>query len=105
MLKFPAENCVERGLDGAAYVFKICGQRLNVIASCGGGWDHVSVSHNKRVPKWHEMCKIKDMFFDDEDTVIQYFPPKSVYVNDHPRCLHLWRKQNTEIELPPIEYV
>lgn len=104
-LKFPRENCVERRIGGAAYVFKLCGQSLSVIASVGGGWDHVSVCHKKRCPTWHEMCKIKEMFFDDEDTVIQFHPPKSTYVNVHPRCLHLWRTQKTEVKLPPIEFV
>lgn len=106
MLRYPTENCIQRAVDGSGiYQFKICGQLLNVIASNGLGWDHVSVSHKKRCPTWHEMCRIKDMFFDAEDTVIQIHPPKSVYVNDHPRCLHLWRKQDAEIELPPIETV
>lgn len=105
MLKFPTEHCVETRYDGKAYRLKICGQKFAVIASIGGGWDHVSVSHERRCPTWREMCKIKDMFFDEEDTVLQIHPPKSTYVNDHPRCLHLWRNQNAEIELPPVEFI
>lgn len=105
MLNFPSENCVEKRRDGAAYRLKICGHELSVIACSGGGWDHVSVSSKKRCPSWHEMCRIKEMFFGDNVTAIQYHPLKSDYINEHPRCLHLWRKQGTEIELPPIEYV
>ena len=47
------------------------------------------------------MCFIKDLFWDSEDTVIQFHPPKSEYVNSHKYCLHLWRKKDTNIETPP----
>lgn len=74
---------------------------LNVIVSDEEGWDHVSVSLPNRCPMWDEMCAIKELFFTDEETVIQYHPPKSAYINQHPFCLHLWRSQKTEILLPP----
>ena len=47
------------------------------------------------------MCRIKDLFFDDEETVLQYHPPKSQYVNQCKYCLHLWRPHGVVIELPP----
>jgi len=81
--------------------------QLTVIASDGYGWDHVSVSLRNRCPNWHEMSYIKDLFFDDEETVVQFHPKKSEYVDNHPNCLHLWKKQgmsplnNFEHELPP----
>lgn len=71
--------------------FKMC-----VIASDGGGWDHVSVSFPNRTPTWKEMCAVKDLFFDDEEVVMQLHPAKSQYVNFHPFTLHLWRPQNAE---------
>lgn len=76
---------------------------LKIIASDGGGWDHVSVSliDKKRVPSWNEMCFVKDLFFDETETVLQFHPKKSEYVNNHPFCLHLWKKQGEECELPP----
>lgn len=74
---------------------------FKVIISDGGGWDHVSISLKKRCPNWPEMCHFKDLFFDPEETVIQFHPPKSQYVNAHPFCLHLWRKHGVKIELPP----
>ena len=71
-------------------------------ASDGLGWEHVSVSLSvKRCPDWDEMCMIKNMFWDEEDCVIQYHPPKSHYVNNHPYVLHLWRPINDNIPLPP----
>jgi hypothetical protein len=66
-----------------------------VIASEGMGWEHVSIhistDHKDRTPTWSEMCKIKDIFWSDDDCVVQYHPPKSDYVNNHQHTLHLWR--------------
>ena len=74
--------------------------RLLVIASDGEGWEHVSVSLKSRCPTWREMCFVKAIFWDNEDTVMQLHPPKSEYVNNHPFCLHLWRPINQSIPIP-----
>lgn len=75
-----------------------------VIASNGLGWEHVSVSiqNVERCPKWNEMCKIKDMFFEDEEVVMQLHPKKSEYVNIHDYTLHLWRPIEKDIPTPPM---
>lgn len=74
---------------------------LKVIISTGGGWDHVSVSLEDRCPTWSEISNIKDIFFEEEETVVQFHPAHSEYINNHPFCLHLWRNQNEKYELPP----
>ena len=76
-------------------------QTLRVIASSEGEWEHVSVSRKDRCPTWDEMCKIKALFWDEEDCVVQYHPPKSDYVNNHPFCLHLFRPTTVEMPRPP----
>lgn len=74
-------------------------------------WEHVSVkAHDKgsnrwRCPKWNEMCYIKDLFWEKNETVIQFHPEETEYVNNHPAVLHLWRPVEFEISLPPIIYV
>lgn len=76
---------------------------LRVIASDGPTWEHVSISVNgqpSKIPSWEEMCRIKDLFWNEEETVIQIHPPKSVYVNYHPGTLHLWKKIGFEQPLP-----
>ena len=82
---------------------------LKVIASWGMGWDHVSAVRvgDNRTPVWMEMAWLKDVFWNDEECVVQYHPPKSMYVNNHPGCLHLWRPQVEldEIPLPPTELI
>lgn len=64
-------------------------------------WEHVSVSTPIRCPTWEEMCYIKNIFWDEEDVVIQFHPRKSDYVNFHPYCLHLWRPVGIELITPP----
>ena len=73
---------------------------FGIIASDGQGWEHVSVSLSHRCPTWAEMCMIKDLFWDDEDTVMQFHPPKAAYVNNHEFCLHLWRPVEENVETP-----
>lgn len=78
---------------------------LRMIASIGEGWEHVSVSTEGRCPTWDEMCFVKDLFWLPEETVVQYHPPQSEYVNHHPYCLHLWRPMEGEVILPPMSHV
>lgn len=89
--------------DGNNGVFNIPfeSSQLLVISSDGMGWDHVSVSMRHRTPNWRELCFIKDLFFSEDETVVQFHPKKSEYVNNHPYCLHLWKKQDHDHELPP----
>lgn len=83
-----------------------CGRDLQIIASSGDPelgieWEHVSVSLSNRPPNWEEMCFVKGLFWDDEETVMQLHPPRSKWINNHPHCLHLWKPKNQEIPLPP----
>lgn len=94
----------EDGFSGEIHMYGWSG---SVIASTGGGWDHVSVSPYKRsyTPTWEDMCRIKDIFFNDNEAVIQIHPPKDEYVNNMPNCLHLWRCTYREMVLPPSCFV
>lgn len=80
-----------------------------VIASDGLEWEHVSVhvEINKKIrtPFWDEMCKMKDLFWDKEDCVVQYHPSELEYVNNHPNTLHLWRPTKLTIPIPLKEMV
>ncbi|MBE0434833.1 MAG: hypothetical protein IBX56_03405 [Methylomicrobium sp.] len=91
-------------LDGNNGAFAVKSLKIRhelfCIASDGMGWEHVSVSTKTRCPNWEEMNCIKNLFWDKEDTVIQFHPPESDYVNTHPYCLHLWRPINQQIPRP-----
>jgi hypothetical protein len=91
-------------------------RRLDIIASDGNdesgiaqGWEHVSVKVHVGIytytPTWDEMSWVKDQFWEPEDLVLQFHPPKSLYVNVHSNVLHLWRKATLKIELPPKELI
>lgn len=84
-----------------AYEFPHRGCIMRVVSSDGEGWDHVSVSLAARTPTWEEMDTIKDLFFDEEEAVMQLHPPRSQWINNHPYCLHLWRPQAADIPMPP----
>ena len=87
---------------GLAHVRFPCSKEYAfVVFSWGGGWDHVSVSFPIRCCTWEEMCYIKDVFWHEDECVVQYHPAKEDYVNRHPYCLHLWKPQGQEISKPP----
>lgn len=79
----------------------IDGGALMVIASSGGGWDHVSVSRRNRCPNWPEMAHIKKLFFCSDETAMELHVPAADHISDHDNCLHLWRPQEVEIPRPP----
>ena len=81
---------------------------LIIIASEGSDeipWEHVSLRardyRGERCPSWGEMCFAKDLFWDAEECVVQFHPPKSEYVNCHPFVLHLWKQIGRTLEMPP----
>ena len=93
-MKFPEKFRVRSTLTNAnMHVFRVLfrGRFLHVIASDWGKWQHVSVSLENRTPVWDEMCHIKNLFFDEEETCVQFHPRKSEYVNLAENCLHMWK--------------
>lgn len=78
---------------------------LHVIASNGGGWDHVSISRDLRTPSWAELEHVKRLFFQDDEVAMQLHVPPKDHVNVHPNCLHLWRPHDVAIPLPPVDFV
>lgn len=86
------------------------GRTLKIIASCGRdarletGWEHVSVSimgNRHACPTWEEMCLVKDLFWNDDECIVQFHPAKQNYVNHYPGCLHLWKSVNAPFPTPP----
>lgn len=97
----PYGSVTSDGFNGF-FCFTINGLPIKVIASDGMGWQHVSVSiHNSAsTPSWQMMCKVKELFWNDDDWVVQFHPAKSEYVNNHPGCLHLWKSTDKEFPKP-----
>jgi hypothetical protein len=97
-------------LRSKAGLFKILlktGSTAIVICENYGDWEHVSVTifEEERCPFWNEMCEIKDLFFNENEVVMQIHPKKIDYVNFHEFCLHMWRPNKEQIPLPPKQFV
>lgn len=71
------------------------GVRCSIVVGANEeGWEHVSVElYARRLPTYQEMQLIKEIFWDDEEEVVQIHPKKSQYVN-MTEALHLWRPVN-----------
>lgn len=80
-----------------------CGERLTIIANDGRdtGWEHVSVSTRRRIPNWREMCFVKNLFWGDDEWVVQFHPAAADYVNNYSLVLHLWKCTSSEFPTPP----
>ena len=110
----PWSSSTVDGMNGA-FDIPLSGMGHKVMAHCivSDGfdpvtpvpWEHVSVQifefGRHRIPTWVEMCKVKDIFWEEEECVIQYHPAKSEYVNCNPNVLHLWRPKDVSIPTPP----
>lgn len=87
---------------------------LRVLASDGTAWpeemgspawEHVSVSRPDRCPSWEDMDRIKQIFWADDETVLQFHVPRQDHINNHPYCLHLWKPIGVEVPRPPVATV
>jgi hypothetical protein len=101
----PSGSDESYGNNGQFVLSGLKGEKLFVQVSDGMGWEHVSVSvfrsRLKRCPTWEEMCYVKDLFWEDEECVVQYHPPRSDYVNCHNFVLHLFKPIGIDIPRPP----
>lgn len=100
---------------GASYgafriLLRTCVLKVISSGSCvdnpeADGWEHVSVSIASRCPTWDEMCFVKRLFWGEDETVVEFHPKRSMYVNKMPYCLHMWKRADREYELPPAMFV
>jgi hypothetical protein len=81
------------------------GIELKVIASDGGGWDHISISLEDRCPTWDEMECVRKHFALPHEVWLQFGLPPKDHINCHPYCLHWFRPQYREVKLPPPQFV
>jgi hypothetical protein len=100
-----SKRIIGRGMNGGFIIQGPTGAALHITVSDGtqdgDGYERISVWCRHRDPTWREMCFVKDLFFDDEETVIQLHAAKSKWSNDHPHVLHLWRHPDHDVPLPP----
>ena len=97
----------KESFDGFSGMIQLPRWQGTIIGSWGGGWEHISVSPFRKslIPLWEDMTMLKDLFFYEDEAVIQVHPPKAEYVNFMPNCLHLWRCKYKPMVLPPSCFV
>lgn len=61
----------------------------------GAWWIHLSISRAKRLPSWEDLVDAKESLLGTDCEAIQVIPKRSEYVNLHPFCLHLWKKEES----------
>jgi hypothetical protein len=90
------------GFNGM-FRFVLKARQMRCFSSDQKGWQHVSVTieGEPKPPPWDVMCEIKELFFEPDDWVVQYHPPRKENINNHPGCLHLWRPLNSPMPTPP----
>lgn len=97
------------GIVGDAFGGCFCvpyeGVELRVIASAGGGWDHISISLEYRCPTWEEMEHVRKLFALPHEVWQQFGLPETDHINCHPFCLHWWRPMHRTVKLPPPVFV
>lgn len=88
----------------AYYTHPITQKRYWCKFTSAYGWEHLTVSpqpQRGKVPEWDIMCRVKDIFWDEEECCIEYHPRASQYVNNNETCLHIWKPIDLEIPEPP----
>ncbi|WP_051650350.1 hypothetical protein [Selenomonas sp. AB3002] len=95
----------ENWMNGHGGIVQLKGQKKEFNFICtvdkdeetGNEMEHVSVSitnSNKSTPTWKDMCRIKEIFWRDDEEVHQIHPKAENYlhgVGDLENVLHLWR--------------
>lgn len=87
--------------NGKVRIVKDIDKALHFMFSWGCGFEHLSVSTPIKCPTWEQMCKMKDIFWRDDEVCMQLHPKKEDYVNCMQYCLHIWRPIDKEIPMPP----
>lgn len=76
-------------------------KRYFTIFTSSMGWEHASVSQPNKTPSWEIMCRVKDIFWTEDECCIEYHPKKEDYINNHEHCLHIWKPIGVELPMPP----
>lgn len=104
--RVPTPDGVDADSEDGFFVVKNHGFReINVVVSTEGGWDLVSVMTRGSSPTWDEMCLVREIFFRDDETAIQYSVPKPERISTHKFALHWWRPHTLELPRPPRELI
>lgn len=73
------------------------------------GWEHCSVHmqtvHGEIAPSWNEMSRVRDLFWGEDEVIMQLHVAGVNHIDINKHVLHLWKPLNQTIPLPPKELV
>lgn len=96
---------LEKGEEGffGTYVDPFSRKIYSIVFSWGMDWEHLSVNpiHERKTPTWELMCRLKDIFWKEDEACVEYHPVKDDYVNNMPFCLHIWKPSKEKLPTPP----
>lgn len=82
------------------------GKKGNVTGICFNDleWEHVYMEplYGGRCPTWPEMVRLKEMFWDQKQPVIQVHPAAKDYINIQKYALHLWRLKDYVFDVSDV---
>lgn len=87
--------------NGKAKIIQDYDKVLNFMFSWACGFEHLSVSTTVKTPSWEQMCKMKDIFWNEDEVCMQLHPAKEDYIDNMKYCLHIWKPINEKIPTPP----
>jgi hypothetical protein len=76
------------------------GSMLYITATEKDSWECVEVYTPVRYPIWEELCLVRNLFWDRNDLVIQYYPREKDCSNFKKYSVCLWRPTNQLIPNP-----
>lgn len=69
-----------------------------IFVGIEAGLHHLSISCNKRLPKWSEITEARKRLLPEDKSFAMAFPKKGHYVNHHKYCFHLWEMKRGQTE-------
>lgn len=87
--------------NNGAFLIPATGHPAAVIASDQDGWEMVSIAHCERPLTLAEVDAIRDLFWSQDDVVIQFHFPHQDRKGQHRYAVKLWRRAGQDAQLPP----
>lgn len=75
---------------------------LRVYVSTSNGWDRVAVHCARAQPTLSQIDHIRKLFFEDDELVQIFMPPKSRYSNPDHNTVILWHATTIQVPTPPV---
>jgi hypothetical protein len=90
------------GWNGS-FMVPLEGEMWYVVLNDQLGWRHLAIANAQKnlTPTWSVMCRVKQLFYGDDEWACQFHPPKDEHgISDFPYRLHLWSPLEETLPVP-----